>query len=381
MQKSNNPTNENIGRVETGTPILPTTPHPHTAESSFDIITDALRSQGRRVVVQHDGDALAQCPAHDDTNPSLHLTHREDRTLLKCFAGCDTDSILDSLGLDAGALFDEPLEKSERPWFPRARALSSLVEPEERIEYVPAEGDFPRPYPPLPDSWRDVSRPGGRFDWAAESPWFARICSLLHIGVRANRRRVHCPVCGGVARIMYSPLEFATLLACDGGCEPASLLDSLGLVEQARLHRERKASGQAVVYDDPRGVVYRYEDGLEVHRSVVKRFSQSGNHGHGVKHCLYRKSLIREWKDSRPIVFVEGEKDANTWIARGYAATTAPSGAGNLSEVLDPEQTEWTLGNAVVWAVKDNDTAGDRWLDQVLAFISPMAKKVIPCAM
>jgi hypothetical protein len=49
--------------------------------------------------------------------------------------------------------------------------------------------------------------------------------------------------------------------------------------------------------------------------------------------------------------------------------------------VLDPEQTRQTLGNAVVWAVKDNDTAGDKWLDQVLSFIAPMAKKVIPCAM
>jgi len=49
------------------------------------------------------------CPAHDDGQHqdqfSLHVTAREDRILIKCFAGCDTTSILAALGLTAGDLF------------------------------------------------------------------------------------------------------------------------------------------------------------------------------------------------------------------------------------------------------------------------------------
>ncbi|MBK9166259.1 MAG: hypothetical protein IPM24_02210 [Bryobacterales bacterium] len=39
----------------------------------------------------------AKCPAHDDTNPSLSLTDRDDKVLVKCFAGCDQRDVIQAL--------------------------------------------------------------------------------------------------------------------------------------------------------------------------------------------------------------------------------------------------------------------------------------------
>ncbi len=59
----------------------------------------------RDVHPQRDGSWVARCPAHDDRSPSLHVTLKDDRILLKCFAGCDVDAICASLGIDVADLF------------------------------------------------------------------------------------------------------------------------------------------------------------------------------------------------------------------------------------------------------------------------------------
>ena len=54
---------------------------------------------------RRDDEWMAICPAHDDRNPSLHLTLTGDRWLLKCHAGCETEDVLAAIGLDWGDLF------------------------------------------------------------------------------------------------------------------------------------------------------------------------------------------------------------------------------------------------------------------------------------
>jgi putative DNA primase/helicase len=50
----------------------------------------------------------ALCPAHHDRRPSLSIAQGwEGRVLIKCFAGCATDDVLDSLGLRMADLFPE----------------------------------------------------------------------------------------------------------------------------------------------------------------------------------------------------------------------------------------------------------------------------------
>lgn len=39
----------------------------------------------------------ARCPAHDDRNPSLSISLREDRVLVHCFSGCDQSAVIDEL--------------------------------------------------------------------------------------------------------------------------------------------------------------------------------------------------------------------------------------------------------------------------------------------
>src|SRR5680860_847198 len=64
---------------------------------------------GKLNKVRRAGDGwTACCPAHEDSNPSLSISHKEDRILLYCQAGCDIESVVESLDLEMSDLFDEP---------------------------------------------------------------------------------------------------------------------------------------------------------------------------------------------------------------------------------------------------------------------------------
>lgn len=56
-----------------------------------------------------DGKYMARCPNHGDSNPSLSVSLGDDnKILLKCFAGCSTEAIVWSMGLELKDLFAEP---------------------------------------------------------------------------------------------------------------------------------------------------------------------------------------------------------------------------------------------------------------------------------
>ena len=49
---------------------------------------------------------MATCPAHDHSTPSLSIGRGVDgRWLLKCFSGCELDSILGAVNLERRDLF------------------------------------------------------------------------------------------------------------------------------------------------------------------------------------------------------------------------------------------------------------------------------------
>ena len=56
----------------------------------------------------------AKCPCHDDKNASLTISHKGDKTFLYCHAGCETNDILESVGLKMSDLFDKPLEVEDK---------------------------------------------------------------------------------------------------------------------------------------------------------------------------------------------------------------------------------------------------------------------------
>jgi hypothetical protein len=47
----------------------------------------------------------ACCPAHDDSTPSLSIKSTQDRVLLHCWAGCDTNNVTAAMGLSLSDLF------------------------------------------------------------------------------------------------------------------------------------------------------------------------------------------------------------------------------------------------------------------------------------
>ena len=59
---------------------------------------------------QADGSWMARCPAHDDTEPSLHVSFQNNRILMHCFAGCSFEAICRALNIEPQELFlhEEP---------------------------------------------------------------------------------------------------------------------------------------------------------------------------------------------------------------------------------------------------------------------------------
>ena len=72
--------------------------------------------EGRGATVKRvSGGSMVTCPAHDDRNPSLHVSEGPDgRVLLKCHAGCETADVLAADGRDWGDLFPDDGKRNGR---------------------------------------------------------------------------------------------------------------------------------------------------------------------------------------------------------------------------------------------------------------------------
>lgn len=72
----------------------------------LDRFLAALDRAGKRHRTAGPRQTMAQCPAHEDGNPSLSVREASDGTLLlKCFAGCENADVVAALGLGMGDLF------------------------------------------------------------------------------------------------------------------------------------------------------------------------------------------------------------------------------------------------------------------------------------
>lgn len=79
--------------------------------------------------VKRSGDGwIAQCPAHDDSKPSLSVTEADGKLLLKCHAACATDKITAAMGLTMADLFNDNRESAILQFQPkRAAPKQTLV--------------------------------------------------------------------------------------------------------------------------------------------------------------------------------------------------------------------------------------------------------------
>lgn len=78
-------------------------------------VLDALDAGGFKIRTVGKDQWKVQCPAHDDRNPSLSVGVADDgRLLLHCHAGCDTEAVVDALGLTMADLFAEDYDYGTR---------------------------------------------------------------------------------------------------------------------------------------------------------------------------------------------------------------------------------------------------------------------------
>jgi hypothetical protein len=74
--------------------------------TTYERLRDALESHGGTVKETGGNKLVAQCPAHNDRNPSLSVTGIEGSALLHCHAGCQSEDVLAAVGLTKADLFD-----------------------------------------------------------------------------------------------------------------------------------------------------------------------------------------------------------------------------------------------------------------------------------
>lgn len=77
--------------------------------SALERVESALREAG---CTERSGNW--SCPAHEDNEPSLHVTSDRRGVAMKCHANCDIRDILSVLGLEWGDLFAEPMKEVAR---------------------------------------------------------------------------------------------------------------------------------------------------------------------------------------------------------------------------------------------------------------------------
>ncbi|MCD2451644.1 CHC2 zinc finger domain-containing protein [Methylicorpusculum oleiharenae] len=98
--------------------MLPNNRTTSTTTSSNKL--DNLLNRLEKVKQIKPGKYKACCPAHQDRSPSLYVTYTDDgKILMKCFGGCDIESIVSSIGLKLCDLMPDnplnPYEKRKRP--------------------------------------------------------------------------------------------------------------------------------------------------------------------------------------------------------------------------------------------------------------------------
>jgi len=83
--------------------------------TAFERVVDAVAAATGRTPKGNGQQRMALCPAHEDGNPSLSITAKDDRVLLNCHANCETEYIVAAMNLTMADLFDEVREKGYSP--------------------------------------------------------------------------------------------------------------------------------------------------------------------------------------------------------------------------------------------------------------------------
>lgn len=148
------------------------------------------------------------------------------------------------------------------------------------------------------------------------------------------------------------------LIYCHAGCEYWDIIKALG-IDADKSEPNRPRVEKIYPYQDASGVkryeVLRYRN-PDASKDFRARQSAQVWNLHGVDPLPYRlPEVLRAIERKDMIMWVEGEKDADTLAALGYAATTNHGGA-NKPKIIE-KVSHWFKG-AGVWVFPDNDPSG-----------------------
>lgn len=370
-----------------------------TVSDPFEVIRDAARAHGLKIKETGEDDYFFSSPLRPDSDPSVHVTRKNGKTLVADMSDPTdrrlVEETLQALGTpDVFKSADHDRSYSDRSDMERIAALAArnrkassrspatakIKEPArlDRLEKL-------KPYVPASAS-------------PVYSDEFRRLCALLHVEPAPGLRWATCPACGeeGTLRMVYSPLNAATLIRCNS---LQCAADLNGLADVLRVEPDRryiaKHDGMTLMdYDRndsqatyrryaggslPFHVRYVYPDGSAVWRGAHGPQTGDGEKpinsaGTGGRRPLYQGDNAKKWAlAGKPVFLVEGEKDAATLWALGYAAVSGIGGGGSFADRLDLGNARDVLAGADVIAVVDKDETGRKWREQVEKTIRPIA--------
>lgn len=365
----------------------------------FEEIRDAARAHTLKTKEIGENEYFFSSPLRSDSDPSVHVTRKNGKTLVADMSDPTdrrlVEETLQALGLpDVLKNTDHDGRYSDRSDTERIAAIAarnrkasshspavSKIEEPARLDRLEAL----KPYVPASAS-------------SVYSDEFRRLCVLLHVEPAPGLIRATCPACGEAQslRMIYSPLNAATLIRCDSlqcAADLNRLADKLQ-VEPDRRYIAKHGGMTIMDYDRndaqaaykhyaggslPFHVCYAYPDGSKVWRGAhglqVGDGEKPINSAHtGGRRPLYQGDNAKKWaRAGKPVFLVEGEKDAATLWALGYAAVSGIGGGGSFADRLDLANARDVLGGADVIAVVDKDETGAKWREQVEKTIQPIA--------
>lgn len=127
---------------------------PASTELPIERVLRALRDHGVKTLRKSGDGWLSSCPSHEDREPSLSIRiNAKDDALIRCHAGCPTQTVVATIGLEMRDLFadsgrhdhDRSKRSRERPRGPVSRSSAS---PENGSRLAVSEEDVTR--------WRSV---------------------------------------------------------------------------------------------------------------------------------------------------------------------------------------------------------------------------------
>ncbi len=117
---------------------------PAADRASFDRLTAALDTAGRRYRLRGSDHLDGQCPAHDDGRASLSADFHPaagdlpGRVMLRCHAGCAAEDVVAVLGLVLADLYDGPAPRRSAP-SPRRVSARPAAKPARKPDAKPAD--------------------------------------------------------------------------------------------------------------------------------------------------------------------------------------------------------------------------------------------------